>query len=63
MTITKGLRSEQASHFMQSTHRPQKKLSAEEISRIAERGNDVSYFFTNTGKIMVPIQDVKPYRS
>jgi len=38
-----------ASHFMKSTRRPDKTLSAEQIARIAERGKDVSYFFTNTG--------------
>jgi len=49
ITVAKGLRSEQASHFMKSTRRPDKTLSAEQIARIAERAKDVSNFFTNTG--------------
>jgi hypothetical protein len=32
--------------------RPVKTVSAEQIARMAERGNDVSGFFTNTGKMM-----------
>lgn len=34
------------------------KASAERIARLAERGEDVSRFFTNTGSIMGPIQRV-----
>jgi hypothetical protein len=48
---------------MKSTRRLGKTLSAEQIARIAERGNDVSYFFTNTGKMMAPIQGVKRFQS
>jgi hypothetical protein len=35
-----------------------KKISAESIARRAERGEDVSGFFTNRGKMMLPIQRV-----
>jgi hypothetical protein len=34
------------------------KASAERIARLAERGEDVSRFFTNTGSMMGPIQRV-----
>ncbi|HZE22440.1 MAG TPA: hypothetical protein VE054_00490 [Blattabacteriaceae bacterium] len=40
---------------MKSTRKPK---SVEHIARMAERGNDVSSFFTNTGKMMGPIQRV-----
>jgi hypothetical protein len=43
---------------MKNTHKPGKTVSAEQIARIAERGNNVSRFFTNTGKMMGPIQRV-----
>ncbi len=33
-------------------------VSAEAIARRAERGEDVSKFFTNTGRMMAPIQRV-----
>jgi hypothetical protein len=32
--------------------KPGKTLSAEQMARIAERNNNVSGFFTNTGKMM-----------
>ncbi|MBF0117981.1 MAG: hypothetical protein HQK79_04045 [Desulfobacterales bacterium] len=35
-----------------------KKLSADEIAELADKGNDISVFFTNKGKIKVPIQKV-----
>ena len=35
-----------------------KSLPAEAIARLAERGRDVSRFFTNTGQMMGPIQRV-----
>ena len=39
--------------------RPRKKLtSAETIARLADNGKDVSRFFTNSGKMMKPIQRV-----
>ncbi len=43
---------------MKNTHKPRKIPSAEKIARLAERGNDVSGFFTNTGNMMGPIQRV-----
>jgi len=43
---------------MRSTRKPQKPLPAEAIARLAEQGRDVSRFFTNTGKMMKPIQRV-----
>ena len=42
---------------MKST-RKRKPLPAEAIARLAERGRDVSRFFTNTGQMMGPIQRV-----
>ncbi len=33
-------------------------MSAEEIARRADRGEDVSRFFTNAGRMMSPIQRV-----
>ena len=39
--------------------RPRKKsISAETIARRADKGNDVSRYFTNSGKMMKPIQRV-----
>jgi hypothetical protein len=35
-----------------------KALSAESIAKMADRGEDVSRFFTNRGKMMQPIQRV-----
>ena len=35
-----------------------KPVSADEISEMAERGKNVSRFFTNNGKMMQPIQRV-----
>jgi hypothetical protein len=43
---------------MKSTRKPQKPLPAEGIARFADQGRDVSRFFTNTGKMMKPIQRV-----
>jgi hypothetical protein len=37
---------------MRSMRKPGKTLSAEQMARIAERNNNVSGFFTNTGKMM-----------
>ena len=42
---------------MKNIHRS-KKVSAEQIARLAERGKDVSRFFTNRGRMMSPIQRV-----
>ena len=35
-----------------------KKLSAEEIAKLADQGKDVSKYFTNTGKMKLPTQRV-----
>ena len=43
---------------MKSTRKPRKPVSAETIARLADQGRDVSRFFTNTGKMMGPIQRV-----
>ena len=38
--------------------RKRKPVSAESIARLAEKGKDVSRFFTNAGRMMGPIQRV-----
>jgi hypothetical protein len=43
---------------MKSTRRTRKVISAEEIARLAERGEDVSRFFTSAGRMMEPIRRV-----
>ena len=43
---------------MKNTRKLGKAASAEQIARLAERGEDVSRFFTNTGSMMGPIQRV-----
>jgi len=43
---------------MKNTRRPRKPVSAEAIARLAEQGSDVSRFFTNSGRMMGPIQRV-----
>lgn len=43
---------------MKSARKKQKPISAESIARLADRGKDVSRFFTNSGKMMPPIQRV-----
>lgn len=43
---------------MKNTRNKTKPLSAEAIARQAERGKDVSHFFTNAGRMMEPIQRV-----
>ncbi len=42
---------------MKNTRR-KKALSAEAIARLAERGEDVSRFFTNSGHMMEPVHRV-----
>ncbi|MGA2964778.1 MAG: ribbon-helix-helix protein, CopG family [Terriglobales bacterium] len=39
---------------MKSTRKPQKVTSAEAIARLADKGRDVSRFFTNAGRMMMP---------
>jgi hypothetical protein len=41
---------------MKNIRKPAKVVSAEQISRLAERGEDVSRFFTNSGSIIGPIK-------
>jgi len=43
---------------MKSTRKKRRRDGAEVIARLAERGKDVSRFFTNSGKMMEPIQRV-----
>jgi hypothetical protein len=43
---------------MKSTRKQKRAISAENIARIADRGKDVSRFFTNAGQMMGPIQRV-----
>jgi hypothetical protein len=43
---------------MENTRRPRKPVLAEAIARLADQGKDVSRFFTNTGRMMGPIQRV-----
>jgi hypothetical protein len=43
---------------MKPTREGKKAPSAESIARMADRGEDVSRFFTNRGKMMRPIQRV-----
>lgn len=43
---------------MKRTLRTKKTASAEAIARLADKGEDVSRFFTNKGRMMGPIQRV-----
>ena len=43
---------------MKKTPKKKRPVTAESIARRAERGEDVSRFFTNRGKMMQPIQRV-----
>jgi hypothetical protein len=43
---------------MPKTLETPKKPTADEIADMADRGEDISLFFTNTGKMMPPIQRV-----
>jgi hypothetical protein len=43
---------------MKNTHRQRKAVSADAIARLADRGKDVSQFFTNSGRRMEPIRRV-----
>jgi hypothetical protein len=43
---------------MKTTTRKKKNISAESIARMADRGKDVSSFFTNSGQMRKPIQRV-----
>ena len=43
---------------MKNTRKQQRPIAAESIARLADQGRDVSRFFTNTGRMMGPIQRV-----
>jgi hypothetical protein len=43
---------------MKKAHKTGKPISAEEIARHADRGEDVSRFFTNSGRRMDPVRRV-----
>jgi len=43
---------------MKNTRSSKKPVPAETIARLADGGHDVSRFFTNTGRMMRPIQRV-----
>ena len=43
---------------MKKTPKRRKAVSAESIGRRAERGEDVSRYFTNTGRMMPPVKRV-----
>lgn len=43
---------------MKNTRKRQKPISAEGIAKMAERGRDISGFFSKTGRMMEPIQRV-----
>jgi ABC-type phosphonate transport system ATPase subunit len=43
---------------MKRTSEKNKIRSAESIARMADRGEDISRFFTNTGKMQQPVQRV-----
>jgi len=43
---------------MKSTRKQKKPMPAENIARLADKGKDVSRFFTNAGNMMGPIQRV-----
>ncbi len=43
---------------MKHTRKNRKLMSAEEIARLADRGRDVSRFFTNAGRMMEPVRRV-----
>ena len=43
---------------MKNSRRPLKIISAEDIARLADKGQEVSRFFTNAGRMMGPIQRV-----
>jgi hypothetical protein len=43
---------------MKKTSNRKKRISAESIAKRADRGQDVSRYFTNTGRMMPPVQRV-----
>lgn len=43
---------------MKKTSKTKRAVSAESIARLADKGQDVSAYFTNKGKIMPPLDDI-----
>ena len=43
---------------MKKTSNRKKRVSAESIAKRADRGQDVSRYFSNTGRVMPPVQRV-----
>ena len=43
---------------MKSTRKLKRPVAAESIARMADKGKDISRFFTNKGRMMSPIQRV-----
>lgn len=41
---------------MRNTHRSRRPLAAESVARMADKGEDVSRFFTNEGRMVRPAQ-------
>lgn len=44
---------------MKKTRKFAKPVSAEAIARLAERGKDISPYFTNLGRMMEPIEPIR----
>lgn len=40
---------------MKGTHKTKRRVSAEAIARMADKGQDISRFFSNDGKMMPPL--------
>jgi hypothetical protein len=38
------------------TPKPKQPISSESIARLADKGRDISHFFTNKGKMMPPLE-------
>ena len=43
---------------MKKARKPKQPVSAEQIAKMADRGEDISQFFTNKGRMVNPIQRV-----
>ncbi len=43
---------------MKKARKPKRPVSAEQIAKMADRGEDISQFFTNKGRMVNPIQRV-----
>lgn len=43
---------------MKTTRKVRKPVSADAIAKLADQGKDVSKYFTNTGRMMSPVQRV-----